>query len=100
MVPATAEAIGPRHQPHRVRRHVARAPPLNEARQLARRRVLGTFRVHAYRRAVDDPAAAFVVADDVVVEDGVDAEFLSNGLLGVQPRADEALLLANVAHED
>src|SRR5205823_12703247 len=39
------------------------APALDEARELARRRIFGTFRVHADRRAVDDAVAPFVVAD-------------------------------------
>src|SRR5439155_17318322 len=88
-----------RHQTHRVRRYVSRAPALDEARELARRRIFWTFRVHPDRRAVDDTVAPSVVADDVVVQHGVDTDLLGDGLLGVQPRANQALLLTHVTHE-
>ena len=100
MIAAAAEAIRARHRPDLVRRDVDCAPALDEARQLARRRVFGTLRVHADRGAVDDAAAALVVADDVVVEDGGDRNLLGDRLLRVQPRADQSLLFAGVAHED
>ena len=100
MIAAAAEAIRARHRPHLVRRHVAAAPALNEPRQLARWRILGSLRVDADRRAVDDAVAAAVVADDVVVEHRFDRNLLGHRFLRVQPRADQPLLLADVAHED
>src|SRR5882672_8199457 len=100
MIPAAAETIGPRHRPHLVRRHVASAPSLNETREFAGRRILGPFGVDADGRAVDDAVAALVVADDVVVENRLDRNLLGHRPLRMQARADEPLLLADVAHED
>src|SRR5207237_469928 len=40
------------------------------------------------------------VADDVVVEDRLNGNLLCDGLLRVQPRPDQPLLFADVAHED
>src|SRR6202022_3474221 len=60
MIATAAEAIGTRQQTHLVRGHVAPAPALNEAGQLARRRILWSLRVHTNRGAVDNAVAAFV----------------------------------------
>src|SRR5206468_9967517 len=93
MITAASEAIGTRHRPHTMRRHVAPAPALDEARERARRGVLGALRVDPNRRAVDDPVAALVVADDVVVEDRFDRNLFGDRPLGMTASADEALLL-------
>ncbi len=82
-----------------MRRHVPRAPPLNEPGQRARRRIFRPFRIDANRRAVDDPVAAGVAADDVVVQHRLDGNLVGDGLLRVQARADQPLLLGDVAHE-
>ena len=99
MIAAASETIGPRHRANPVRRDVASTPPLNEPCEGARRRILRPFRVHAYRRAVDDAVAALVVPDDVVVEHRLDWNLLGDRFLRVQARTDEPLLLARVTHE-
>src|SRR5260370_21092788 len=100
MISTAAEAIGTRQQTHSVRRHVTLAPALDKARQFARWRILRSFRVHTNRGAVDDAVAAFVATDDVVVEHGFDADLLLHRPLPVQTRAEEALLFADVTHEN
>src|SRR5262245_306481 len=76
VIAASSKSIGPRHRPHFVRRHVTAAPSLNESRERSRRRILGSFGIHANRRAVDDAVAASIAADDVVVEHGLDRNLL------------------------
>ena len=100
MVAAAAEAIAARHQPDAVRRHVGR-------RRRARRTApatrdgesSGPFRVDADRRAVDDAVAAVRVADDVVVEPGLDRDLLVVRFLRVRAGADQPLLFAGDGHE-
>src|SRR2546428_7857689 len=62
--------------------------------------MLGAFGVQGNRGAIDDAVPAFVVADDVVIEDRFDGDVFRDGFLRVQTRTYEPLLLTGVAHED
>ena len=100
MIAATAEAVGARDQRHGVTGLIARRLPSHVARDLPRRRILWRLREHADLAGVADTGAAAAAADDVVVEDGVDAPAFLRGARRVQRRADETLLLAGERDEN
>ena len=112
LIAATAVAVGAinhldpqvRQIPLGKRRHGARdvarrrielaavvAPPVCLCRRLQRLRAFGE---HAHRRVVTDAVAAVAVADDVVVEVGLDLPAFRSRVLGEDLAAVQALLFA------
>ena len=82
-------------------RHVDGRAPLDVARQRPRCRVLGPLRIDTHGLRVDDAVAAARVADDVIVEVGIDDHRLVGGdarRMGV--RADQPLFFARPQRED